>query len=351
MQIKKYRGKTIQEATSKVKQVFGPNAMIISTKKLEIDGEGAGFEITAMPPGDFTTTESDSPIDELKSELMTLKEIICLVHHADGFFEKLLMAPGILNMYAELIRTGINGVYARRLLENAGLLKEEPSLAYPCVRERTAKALHEVVRIRPPFDQESPRRVVAAFIGATGVGKTTTIAKLAAQLMLKDGKKVGLISIDTYRIGAMEQLKTYADILGIPCFQAFEKKDLAHAIRRLENKDVVLIDTAGQSPYNQARLNDLKNLLTSDSEICAHLLLSVGVQESEMANTAMNFSPLGYQSYIFTKVDESERRGSLINQIMKRNLPISYITTGQNVPEDIEPMKKSKIMELLFNTN
>lgn len=117
----------------------------------------------------------------------------------------------------------------------------------------------------------------------------------------------------------------------------------------MEGKDVVLIDTAGNSQYDSARIEELKRIMTSDLAISSHLLLSVATTESEMNKTAINFGSLKFQSYIFTKVDEAERCGSIINQIMKFNLPISYITTGQNVPEDIEHADKGKIVKLLLN--
>jgi flagellar biosynthesis protein FlhF len=190
-----------------------------------------------------------------------------------------------------------------------------------------------------------------ALVGTTGVGKTTTIAKLAAQLSLKSRKKVGLISIDNYRIGAMEQLKTYANILGIPCFPAFNKKYLAAALERLKGMDAVLIDTAGQSQYDVRKIEELKNMMTDDLNIQTHLLLSVSTSGDEMERIAANYSPLKFKSFVFTKIDESEKCGSIINLLMKRRLPVSYLTTGQNVPDDIEEATKIRMAKLLFNGN
>jgi flagellar biosynthesis protein FlhF len=147
----------------------------------------------------------------------------------------------------------------------------------------------------------------------------------------------------------MEQLNTYANILGIPCFKAFKKKDLLFALKKMEEKNVVLIDTAGQSQYDMSRIEELKRMMPGDMNINTHLLLSVATTESEMDKAAVNFSALKYNSYIFTKIDETEKRGSIINQIMKNNLPISYITNGQKVPEDIEKAGKEKILKLLLS--
>jgi len=374
MQVKKYRAKTIKGAIGRVRKVLGPEAMIISTRRLGERGESDGFEIAAVPAGDDTSNKDSSTFGEVKSELMSIKEMIYLLNHSSSIIEKLMMNPTILNLYAKLIRNGVSDHYARVFLERAGTLQEQPADHTDNIRDKTIKEIMHVIEVKDPFEACLPQparpparqgeaargmsgqardknQVIAAFIGTTGVGKTTTIAKLAAQLMLKARKKVGLISIDSYRIGAMEQLKTYAHILGIPCFPAFNRKDLLFALRKMEGRDVVLIDTAGQSQYDMSRIDELKKMMTADLAISSHLLLSVGTTESEMSRTAINFGPLQFQSYIFTKIDEAERCGSIINQIMNLHAPISYITTGQNVPEDIEGASKEKILNLLLSRN
>jgi len=362
MQVNKYRAKTIKEAIGRVRNVLGPDAMIISTKRLRERGKNDGFEIAAVPGGDDSSNKNSTPLGEVKSELMSIKEMIYLLNQSGGILEKLMMNPAILNLYAKLIRNGVNDHYVRIILERAGALKEYPPNHTDNIREKTIKEIMHLIEVKDPFEACLPQRgtsgqardknrMIAAFIGTTGVGKTTTIAKLAAQLMLEARKKVGLISIDYYRIGAMEQLKTYANILGIPCFPAFNRKDLLFALNRMGGRDVVLIDTAGQSQYDRARIEELKKMMTPDLPISSHLLLSVGTTESEMNKTAINFGPLQFESYIFTKIDEAQTCGSIINQIMKLHVPISYITTGQNVPEDIEGANKKKILRLLLNRN
>jgi flagellar biosynthesis protein FlhF len=171
---------------------------------------------------------------------------------------------------------------------------------------------------------------------------------MAANLIMEHRKRVGLISIDTYRIGAREQLKNYADILGIPCFQAFTPKDLGLALGRLQSKDVVLIDTAGQSQYDMARLEGLKTMLGKESSIDVHLLLSVGAAPPEMNETVLRFSPLSFKTYIFTKLDETRMMGNIINQVVKYPRPVSFVTAGQNVPEDIEKADQKKLSALML---
>ena len=351
MQVKKYRGKTINEALTGVKNVLGPEAMIISTKKLrERDGYN-GFEVAAMLARDDISNTPSIPYTEVKSELMNIKKMIYLLNHSGVIRETLMMNPVILNLYTKLIRNGVDDHYAKMFLERAGAIKDDSPYDTNNIKGKTIKEIMQVIRIKDLFGSQNGNQIKAAFIGTTGVGKTTTIAKLAARLMFTAKKKVGLISIDNYRIGAMEQLKTYASILGIPCFPAFNRKDFLFALKSMEGRDVVLIDTAGQSHYDRLRIAELKNMIAGAPFISSHLLMSVSTTDSEMGKTAANFSPLEFQSYIFTKVDEVERCGSVINQIMKLPLPISYFTTGQNVPEDIERANKKNILRLLLNQN
>ena len=351
MQVKKYRANTIKEAVARVKSVLGPDAMIISTKKLRGRGQNDGFEVEAVQAGGFHSNENSDLVGEVKSELMSIREMIYLLNHSGSIVEKLMMNPATLSLYAKLIRNGVNDHYVKMFMEKAGALKAYPPGHTGDIRGKTIKEILRVLEVNDPFAVKDSHQIIAAFIGTTGVGKTTTIAKLAAQLMLDSKKTVALISIDNYRIGAVEQLKTYANILGIPLFPAFNKTDLLFALKRVDGRDIVLVDTAGQSQYDRARIEELRKMITSDLSISSHLLLSVPTTESEMNKAAINFRPLKFQSYIFTKTDEAEKCGSIINQIMKLNLPISYITTGQNVPEDIEKANKKNILELLLHRN
>ncbi len=347
MQVRKFRAKTIKDATVKVKKALGPNAMIISTSRLTQSDAGNLFEIAAVSAGGDSFNENSDPFGQVKSELMSIKEMICLLNQSGGILEKLITNPALLNLYAKLITNGVSDYNARLFFERAGAFNGHAGRVND-VKQKVVNEIAKIIQTKDPFDVTDKKQKIAAFIGTTGVGKTTTIAKLAAQLMFKAHKKVGLISIDTYRIGAMEQLRTYANILGVPCLQAFKKKDLFFALKKLQDRDVVLIDTAGQSQYDRARIEELTRMMPDNLAIDSHLLLSVATTESEMNKTAVNFSPLNFKSYIFTKVDEAERIGSTINQIIKFNLPVSYITTGQNVPDDIEQADRGRIVNLLL---
>ncbi|MGA9178058.1 MAG: hypothetical protein WBZ05_12505 [Desulfobacterales bacterium] len=349
MQVKKYRARTIKEATAKVKNVLGPDAMILSTQKLSNVGENDIFEITALAGATNISNERPNMIGEVKQELMSIKEMLYLLNNSDVFIEKMITFPGVLSLYTKMIKNGVNDRYVRQLFERTGAFNGHPVNDMKSIKDRAFKEIMKVVDVKNPFDIKENKQIIAAFIGTTGVGKTTTIAKLAARLMLEKTKKVGLISLDAYRIGAMEQLQTYANILGVPCFKAFKTKDLIFALRRMEGKDIVLIDTAGQSQYDRSRLDELRRLIPGDLDISTHLLLSIATAEDEMNRAADNFRCLNYQSYIFTKRDETQKCGSILNQMIKQRLPVSYITTGQNVPEDIEQANRAKLLELIVS--
>jgi len=351
MEVKKYMAKTIEEATAKVKTDLGLDAMIISTRKMDKKIGDSLFEITAIPSGNGSFQSNGNVLNELKSELISIKEMIYILNHSSGMEEDLMKNQKMLSLYAVLIRNGISEKNAKVLLTRAGAFKEAFSNDGSTIRSNTIKEIMKVLNIIKPFDTKNGEKTIAALIGTTGVGKTTTIAKLAARLMLKGKKRVGLISIDNYRIGALEQLRTYANILGVPCFPAFNRTDLLYSLKRLDNCDVILIDTAGQSQYDLKRIGELNRTLCDGNEISTHLLLSAATVETAMYQTAINFSALNFQSYIFTKIDEVETCGVIINQMMKQNIPISFLTNGQNVPEDIEIADKQKILEYIFNGN
>ena len=349
MEVKKYRGQSIGEVMTKVRTTLGPDAMIISTRK--VDEKKSLFEIAALPSGGNTDAPDSTPLGDLKLQLMSLKDLVYVMNDSPGMMEKLIASPAILQLYAKLIRNGVSDRNAKLLLERGGALGDYPVRDAKNIKKRTLREIVKAIGIKDPFKPENGKRVIVAFVGTTGVGKTTTIAKLASQLMFKAKKKVGLISIDGYRIGAMEQLRTYANILGIPCVPAFNRKDFTWALRKMEDQEVVLVDTAGHSPYDKSRIEILKETMGSEFKVSCHLLLSVATSEPAMAMTAASFKAINVESYVFTKLDECVRAGSVLNQVMNVPLPLSYLTNGQSVPEHIEKADRIRILNLILSKN
>ncbi len=189
---------------------------------------------------------------------------------------------------------------------------------------------------------------VVALVGPTGVGKTTTVAKLAAHYTLERKARVALITIDTFRVGAVEQLKTYSRIMGAPLEVAATPEELRKALELHGDKDLVIIDTVGRSPRDQETIERLRDMLQCTQPIEIHLCVAATTRESELRSIVKSFGALPVSRLLFTKLDESSSFGSIINLQIENKLPLSYFTRGQRVPEDIEPATAKKVAELLL---
>jgi flagellar biosynthesis protein FlhF len=200
-----------------------------------------------------------------------------------------------------------------------------------------------------PTEREWPtdgRPLTIALIGPTGVGKTTTTAKLAAGFKLNEGKRVGLITIDTYRIAAVEQLRTYAQIIDVPVEVVKTSAEMREAVQRLRDRDVILIDTAGRCPKDEQRLEALRELLAPARSHETHLVLSSASARRVMLDAMDRFERLGYDRVLFTKLDEAVTVGVMFSVMRRVNRRLSYITTGQEVPHRIEAATPRRLAEL-----
>ena len=191
-------------------------------------------------------------------------------------------------------------------------------------------------------------RNIVAFIGPTGVGKTTTIAKLAAKFAMQDKCSVALITADTYRVSAVEQLKTYSDIMGIPIYVVYTGDELKRVLDSNLDKQLILIDTAGRSPHNEDQLDELEKLLTVDASIEKHLVLSATTKYKDALDIVEKFSRCLPYKVIVTKTDEARNIGTIINLLYQTPISLSYMTNGQNVPDDIELVDIQKLEQLIF---
>jgi flagellar biosynthesis protein FlhF len=190
------------------------------------------------------------------------------------------------------------------------------------------------------------RRVV--LVGPPGVGKTTTIAKIAANLLFNDHKKVGLITTDTYRIGAVEQLKIYAEIMNMPFRGVITQEEMDEALEHMKDCDTILIDTTGRSYTNSKKILELKEYIEKVGDKKVLLVLSCTTNDRCVKSTIDAYRPLNFTSLVISKLDETTTYGSIMNILNHSKKPISYLTTGQNVPEDILKPDKDKIIRLFL---
>ena len=205
-----------------------------------------------------------------------------------------------------------------------------------------------LLRVNGPILFQGPNQKRVALIGPTGVGKTTTIAKLAAAYLKNFGRNLALVTIDTYRIAAAEQLRIYGEIMNLPVEVAMTPEQLGEILKKHRDKKLILIDTAGRSPKNEKNLHELSNFLHPDYGIENHLVLSATTRERELYQTIKRFRDLSLKSLIFTKLDECESFGALLNLPAKDKYPLSYLTNGQRVPEDLMLADPKKIACLIM---
>ncbi|MEX2462222.1 MAG: flagellar biosynthesis protein FlhF [Paenibacillaceae bacterium] len=194
----------------------------------------------------------------------------------------------------------------------------------------------------------APDTKVVHFVGPTGVGKTTTIAKIAAEQVLKHHRKVGFITSDTYRIAAVEQLKTYATILNVPLEVVFSPQDLNKAFLQLKDCDVIFMDTAGRNFRNEMYVSELHSLMINKGKSETFLVLSLTTKYKDMKVITDNFSKFNLDKVLFTKMDETDSYGSIVNLLNDFPLKLSYVTNGQNVPDDITIADEDAIIGLIM---
>ena len=206
--------------------------------------------------------------------------------------------------------------------------------------ELMAEGLPEVVgsfikvagAIQPPEPGTGPRVVI--LVGPTGVGKTTTIAKLAAGFRLA-GRGLGLVTIDTYRIAAVEQLKVYGDIIGIPVEVVMTPGALREAVNKMKNQELILVDTAGRSPSHKLHLNELRGFVEAVPSREVHLVLSATATRANLMKAIESFAQVGVDRLLVTKIDEAATLGAVVSAAHAAAKPLSYVTHGQSVPDDL----------------
>ena len=191
---------------------------------------------------------------------------------------------------------------------------------------------------------------IAAFIGCSGVGKTTTIAKLAVLQAKRYKKRVGLITLDNYGIAAIEELRAYAKIIGVPLETAVNITELKHSIKKYQDKELIIIDTPGMNPQNERLIREIKGYFENISDLQTHLVLSAPTKEKDLIAIADAFKRMNIHRLLFTKIDESTTCGNMVNLLIRTNIPLSFLCCGRKVPDDIEAGSIKKLVDLLFKS-
>ena len=350
MKVKKYVGDTIQDTIFKVKADLGSDAIILNTRKykkggflgLKIFGEKKVEVLAALEDdnSDVSNEKTLEEIDKLKNMLNNMER----ERKKEGTYEENL-SPEIADIYNNLLEQGVKENIAQELIEDLKDDNEEINI------DQLKNNIKSAIGNPAPINRGQSLKIIA-FIGPTGVGKTTTIAKLAAKFALQEELKVGMVTADTYRIAAVQQLETYSDIMNIPLEVVYSEKELKEVINgKFEDFDLIFLDTAGSSWTDKMQLGRLKNFTDKDLVTETHLLISLNTKTEDINKILDNFSTLEPDKIILTKVDEASKYGDIINLRNKYNLPYSYITYGQDVPDDIVEADTNKLFEYLLGDN
>jgi len=381
MRSKTYRAKTMKEALTRVRRDLGGDAVILSAREVRRRrllglGPRAVVEITATDtmPADVTVASRPGPEVEPASaatrtaavvpvlatsatlharfgeelgRLHTMVETLSRHGHIDHLLPDL---PGALvPTYSQLIEADVPEVLTRRLMRQVAETLEPDQFDHAeAIRAAMCEAVEQCIPIAPPIRAIAGTRRVVALVGPTGVGKTTTVAKLAANFKLAHGVRVGLITVDTYRIAAVEQLKTYAEIIDLPLVVVNDPVEMPRAFDELGAVDLVFIDTAGRSPRDEVKIRELAEFLVQARPDEVHLVLSAVAGHRSLRAAVERFATVHIDRLILTKLDEADSMGGVLAVLGLSSRPVSYLTTGQAVPDDIEPADRKRLTRLIL---
>ncbi|KGP92874.1 flagellar biosynthesis regulator FlhF [Pontibacillus chungwhensis BH030062] len=368
MKVKKYRAPTMPEVMKQVRSELGAEAVILNSKEIHKGGFLGMFKkksievVAAIDPEPKRDSEQtytmqtiqrsgsiskEKPTDQgqnVYDELQELKKLMKTQSTSSP-----LVYPGVLQkLYNHLINQEVSERLAKRLIdplvEHYYVAKGnvDVATAKEWLKERLSSELEGI-----PFGGIDFSKKYIHLVGPTGVGKTTSLAKIAAESVLSHQKRVAFITTDTFRIAAIDQLKTYAKILDVPIEVAYNLDDYKKAKEKFSDYDLVLVDTAGRNFKDEKYVQELKETVDFEEELETYLVLSITSKATDIEEIYKQFNSVPLKRLIFTKVDETSHYGVMFNMMMKFNIGVAYLTDGQNVPDDIREASSKSIVSKL----
>jgi flagellar biosynthesis protein FlhF len=384
MDIKTYRAKTMRDALELVRRELGPSAAVLHTRELNSGLLrrvlfGRQYEVAAasgvnvpsrwpeglLPHQSPDTRHLTVPQAHLEVDYRSQyrddfrHQVAGQLDELHAMVEKLCQraasAPAhdlpeaLFRVFTDMIEAEVDETVARQWIERIRQSRDCHELTDPLlVKARVAQLLEDEIRVHGPIVTDADKCRVVALVGPTGVGKTTTIAKLGANYRLREKRRVGLITVDTYRVAAVEQLRTYADIIDLPMEVVATPREMREAVARMNHLDLVLMDTAGRSPRDEIKIQELKSMLGEAEPDDVHLVLSGTAGAKSLIATTERFAEVGTTAILLTKLDEANSLGHIVSLIRECRLPISYLTDGQNVPDDIQVADRRRLAYMLL---
>ncbi|MBX7148472.1 flagellar biosynthesis protein FlhF [bacterium] len=405
--MKTYIVSNLTEAVEKIKKDLGPKAVILSTKKADLRSSFMHFgkprlEVTAALDVDVNhpaylqptiassvnqavrnaSQINDDKLTALKNELDEIKASIRMIYQNSQLtspapMEQVKSEPKavlattaiktedklsqvnvtqgnndgveseIVKLCSQLLKHRVNPQFVQALADH--LIDKKIDITNETLRDEALDYLFEQIPDTLNYLNLEGDQKILCFVGPTGAGKTTSLAKIAA-LLMSHSKKVGIISMDYFRIGGHEQLEKYAKIMRMDALKVTSTDELKGAITHLQDCDYILLDTSGVSSRDQESIKTLNGMLNdSGKSITRTLVLPVSLQEPDLSNVTASYSTLNPSNIIITKLDESISFGSMLNATLSTKLPLAYFALGQEVPEDIEEASKERILDCILN--
>lgn len=409
MKIRRYLAQNAQEAILKVRMDLGREAIVLNTKNVRRKGLWGFFtkpmvEVLAAVDDNViinneredikvavenNETQNNEAVDsikcvnnkfesnkaensklenkrisELENKISTIEAVLSKLYEQikNGKSVQSTVNPVEINnnviqvLKNNLARNEVDTDIINKIIATAGQKLKQDNISDTDLSSVTS-AVYDVVngmlgKPNPISLNDNGKPTVVIFVGPTGVGKTTTLAKIAANFSLGQGKKVGLITADTYRIAAVDQLKTYAEILAMPLSIVYSPTEIKDAIDKFSDKDVILIDTAGRSHKNKAQFEELKTLVSLSNADEVLLVISATTSRGNCKEIVERYGFLNNYKLLFTKLDETSTLGTVLNVKYLTNKELTYFAIGQSVPDDIEVAEVEKVTRsLLGNAN
>ena len=341
MKLRKFKADSMREALARVKEELGPDALIIATKPMKGPGGKRMLAVTAA-------VDEDEEVGNRNNAANTkaVSPVVSRAESAADLAEAMLPLKSELRALRSLVRNTrpTKGSTHKTLLEEVADLKRmvasmsrRPSVDPEALEQ--ASVGHTLAK--------APSSRLRAIIGPTGVGKTTTIAKIAANAALLERKRVHIISLDNHRVGAPAQIKAFAKMMGVPVtIVRHAATELPAALEQSENAELVLVDTAGRSLRDlrgPRRMEQLMNLLPRPE---IHLAIAAGTSAFDIDTIVARYAPIGVSRLLFTKIDETADLRELVLSPARHNIPVGYVTSGQKVPEDIQVATRKLLISM-----
>ncbi len=384
MKTKRIQASTVTEAMGKVKKELGPDAIILYTKKIKrirflppfkkefveivaaLDEEPRLKKAEGLPPSvrvDTTPNQDEIEFRNLVDQLNQTSNLTTETSpvrkksgpeaQANSFGERLggdpLIPDVIKAIYYKLIQIDFKPDFSDRVVKT--LLRDWYSSPDPLSRKELKEKLNAFFyeALSPfTFSGKLSNSKLITLVGPTGVGKTTTAAKLASKAVLEEEKSVALITTDTYRIAAVDQLKTYAKILNVPISVCYSMEDFQEALTLYQDVDLIIVDSAGRNYQQKKYVNELLQLIPFQDQMETYLVLSATSKEQDLERITNQFQTIPISHFIFTKLDETVSIGNLCQLMLSHSYGVTYFTNGQDVPDDILEADRQAFIDKLI---